>query len=298
MSSAKNPIKLAPEKQQLVLLSGLSGSGKTIALHALEDLNYYCVDNLPSGLLQAFILQILEQPARYPAVAVAIDARDRSEDLGNIPRWLSKLADKGINSHLLFLTANRKTLLQRFSETRRRHPLTCADITLPTALDLEQEILVPLKCAADHVIDTSDINLHQLRRQIAKLTQHKQSEEMTLVLQSFAFKHGIPEDLDFLFDVRCLPNPHWETQLRSQCGRDQAVIDWLGSDAMTCEYLADTFTFLDCWLEKFAESQRSYITIGIGCTGGQHRSVYLAEQLAEQLKGKFHKLQLVHRELE
>ncbi|MCF6262824.1 MAG: RNase adapter RapZ [Xanthomonadales bacterium] len=299
MSSAIKASKQAPEKQQLVLLSGLSGSGKTIALHALEDLNYYCVDNLPSGLLQAFILQILEQPERYPAVAVAIDARDRSEDLGNIPRWLSKLADKGIDSHLLFLTASRKILLQRFSETRRRHPLTSAIITLPTALDLEQEILAPLKCAADHVINTSDINLHQLRRQIARLiTQHKQSETMTLVLQSFAFKQGIPEDLDFLFDVRCLPNPHWETQLRSQCGRNQAVIDWLGSDEMTLEYLADTFAFLNRWLEKFVESQRSYITIGIGCTGGQHRSVYLAERLAEQLRGKFKKLQLVHRELE
>lgn len=298
MDSAETASKQAPENQQLVLLSGLSGSGKTIALHALEDLHYYCVDNLPSGLLQAFILQILEQPERYPAVAIAIDARDRSEDLYNIPHWLSKFAAKGIDSHLLFLTANRKVLLQRFSETRRRHPLTGAETTLPSALNLEQEILAPLKAAADHVVDTSDINQHQLSRQIAKLTRRDQSEAMTLVLQSFAFKHGIPQDLDFLFDVRCLPNPHWEPQLRNHNGRDQCVIKWLGKDNMTREYLADISTFLDCWLEKFAASQHSYITIGIGCTGGQHRSVYLAERLAERLKGKFEKLQLVHRELE
>ena len=298
MSSADKPPQEPALQQQLVLLSGLSGSGKTIALHALEDLDYYCVDNLPSGLLQAFIKQILENPQRYSSVAVAIDARDRSEDLASVPDWLSRLADKGIESKLLFLTADRKTLLQRFSETRRRHPLTGDNITLPAALDLEREILEPLKTAADFIIDTSDINLHQLRRQIAKLTRHDQSAEMTVILQSFAFKHGVPQDLDFLFDVRCLPNPHWESQLRSLSGRDQAVMDWLGADAMACDFLADTNAFLQRWLDKFAASQRSYITIGIGCTGGQHRSVYLVEQLGVLLSGKTQKIQLVHRELE
>lgn len=298
MSSSQQPPEPIALKQQLVLLSGLSGSGKTIALHALEDLDYYCVDNLPSGLLQAFIIQILDQPLRYQSVAVAIDARDRSQDLGNIPGWLSRLADRGIESKLLFLTADRKTLLQRFSETRRRHPLTGRNVTLPAALDLEREILKPLKTSADFIIDTSDINLHQLRRQIAKLTRHEQSTQMTLVFQSFAFKHGIPQDLDFLFDVRCLPNPHWESQLRSLSGCDRPVIEWLANDDMTTDYLADTSAFLGRWLDKFAASQRSYVTIGIGCTGGQHRSVYLAERLAELLSGKTQKVQVVHRELE
>ncbi len=298
MNDADQIPKKTELNQRLVLLSGLSGSGKTIALHALEDIDYYCVDNLPSGLLQAFINQILEHPKRYPSVAVAIDARDRSEDLSKIPGWLSKLAAKGIQSQLLFLTADRKTLLHRFSETRRRHPLTQADITLPDALDLEREVLEPLESAADYIIDTSDINLHQLRRQISKLSRHEQSPEMTLILQSFAFKHGVPQDLDFLFDVRCLPNPHWEPKLRSLNGRDGAVIDWLGNDAMTTEYFNDIAAFFKTWLDKFTANQRSYITIGIGCTGGQHRSVFLVEKLATTFAGKKQKVQIVHRELE
>ena len=285
-------------QQQLVLLTGLSGSGKTVALHALEDLDYYCVDNLPSGMLQIFIRQILDQPQRYPAVAVAIDARDRSQDLSSVPSWLRQLKSEGIDSQLIFLTAEDKILLQRFSETRRRHPLTQTDITLPMALELEREILQPLAVAASYTIDTSDINLHQLRRQIAKLCRPDSHTQMTLVLESFAFKHGIPQDIDFLFDARCLPNPHWNPELRGHTGQDQAVQNWLNSEPLVVEYLADTFHFLKRWLTEFADSQRSYITIGVGCTGGQHRSVYLVEKLKPLLLQYYPSIQKVHRELE
>lgn len=286
-----------PEVQHLVLLSGLSGSGKTIGLHALEDLNYYCVDNLPSALLQAFLKQILENPKRYPLVAIAIDARDRNQDLLHISEWLANLDPEQIKTQLIFLTADRKTLFQRFSETRRRHPLTEAETALPAAMDKEQDILKPIKNAADFVIDTSDINLHQLRQQIWKLVSSNNSSNMTVILQSFAFKHGVPQDLDFLFDARCLPNPHWEPQLRSSTGKDDAVANWLGNDPLTSAYLNDIEALLKRWLETFARTQRSYITIGIGCTGGQHRSVYLVEQLAKLLGEQQNSVQTFHREL-
>ncbi len=283
--------------QHLVLLSGLSGSGKTIGLHALEDLNYYCVDNLPSALLQAFLKQILDNPERYPLIAIAIDARDRKQDLVHIPEWLQQLNSEQIQTQLIFLTADRKTLVQRFSETRRRHPLTEARTALPAAMVKEHEILRPLKNAADCVIDTSDINLHQLRQQIWKLVSANNNSNMTVMLQSFAFKRGVPQDLDFLFDVRCLPNPHWESQLRSLNGRDDAVVDWLGNNSLTSAYLNDIETLLNRWLKVFIQTQRSYITIGIGCTGGQHRSVYLVEQLAKSLGGQHGNVQTYHREL-
>ena len=283
-------------RQTLVVVSGLSGGGKSTALHALEDLGFYCVDNLPAVLLKEFSRQMVANPELYSRVALGIDARSRGPELTEIPGWLDELQQSRIHCQLLFLTADAKDLIKRFSETRRRHPLTSDTCALPRAIEWESEILETLKSRADWVIDTSDTNIHELRRQVWKCVGGD-SDPTTIVLESFAFKRGIPQDVDFVFDARNLPNPHWVDGLRSQTGLDSDVQKWLENDQTVNSMYSDIEKFLLSWLPQFRDSQRSYVTVGIGCTGGRHRSVYLVERLKGRFETRFDRVITHHRDL-
>jgi UPF0042 nucleotide-binding protein len=282
--------------KHLVLVTGLSGAGKSTALRALEDLGYNCVDNLPAALLRDFAEHVSHGPA-YSRVALGIDARSPEQDLTDIPRWLDSLAGSGIACQMLFLEADSKAIIKRFSETRRRHPLTGDVNALPQAIRKESALLSGLRERADWVIDTSDTNLHQLRRQVWKCID-ADNESMTIVLESFAFKRGVPQDVDFIFDARILPNPHWVDSLREYSGLDEPVRKWLEKDPAVERMIGDVLGFLKTWLPEFRDSQRSYVTVGIGCTGGRHRSVYLVDRLAAGLGEEFGEVLIHHRELQ
>jgi len=283
--------------QKLILVTGLSGGGKSTALRALEDLGYYCVDNLPAALLPEFAQQIKSNPARYSMAALGVDARSPGKDLEEIPAWLKKLEASGLDSQMLFLTADSRAIIKRFSETRRRHPLTSDSISLPQAIAKESDLLSSLQSRADWVIDTSDTNIHQLRRQVWKCAG-SDDDTMTIVLESFAFKRGVPQDVDFIFDARILPNPYWVEDLRELSGRDDAVGQWLEQDRAVTGMQSDILTFLRTWLPEFQHSQRSYVTVGIGCTGGRHRSVYLVDRLARGLETDYKNVLIHHREMQ
>jgi len=288
---------MSAASQKLILVTGLSGGGKSTALRALEDLGCYCVDNLPAALLPEFAEQIKRNPSRYSKVALGVDARSPGQDLEEIPRWFKQLAMAGLECRLLFLTADVTAIIKRFSETRRRHPLTTDKQALPQAIQNEKILLAPLQEEADWVIDTSDTNIHQLRRQVWKCAGNE-NDTMTIVLESFAFKRGVPQDVDFIFDARILPNPHWVDELREYSGSDLPVIEWLERDEAVNGMFNDILQFLRNWLPKFQLSQRSYVTVGIGCTGGRHRSVYLVDRLAAGLGRDFGHTLIHHRELQ
>ena len=278
--------------QDVIIVSGRSGGGKSTALNALEDLGYYCIDNLPGAMLPDFEPQISANPDLYRKVALGIDARSRESDLQVVLDWMSSLRERGINCKLLFVTADKPVLIKRFSETRRRHPLTGSDKVLSDAIENEKQLLKPLYRHADQVIDSSNTNIHQLRRQVWDFVDRR-SGSLTIVLQSFAFKLGVPAEVDFMFDARILPNPYWQEGLRELTGKDEAVRLWLESNQDVLKMTQDIQNFMNTWLPAFQKSQRSYVTIGIGCTGGKHRSVYLAEKLAASL-GKGNGNVLVH----
>ena len=280
------------KSQDVIIVSGMSGSGKSTALNALEDLGYYCIDNLPGAMLPDFGPQISANPELYKRVALGIDARSRESDLQVILDWMDLLRNENVDCKLLFITADKPVLIKRFSETRRRHPLTGSDRVLSDAIENETELLESLRHHADQVIDSSHINIHQLRRQVWDFVDRR-SSGLTIVLQSFAYKKGVPHDVDFMFDVRILPNPYWQDELKALTGKDEAVREWLENDQRVLKMTQDIHGFMNTWLPAFKNEQRSYVTIGIGCTGGRHRSVYLAEKLASSL-GKDHKNVLVH----
>ncbi len=286
---------------EVVLITGMSGSGKSVALHALEDAGYYCVDNLPPELLQAFVA--LEQQHRAGRVAIAMDVRSATS-LPQVPTQLAELHQQGVQINPLFLDATTETLVRRFSETRRMHPLTRQTAgsnveerkrALVEAIELERELLSDLREQA-HVIDTSMIRSSQLQGYVKSLISAPASQ-LTLVFESFAFKRGIPVDADYVFDVRMLPNPHYEPTLRDLTGRDEPVAAYLREQAEVTQMLGDIRRFLDAWLGALARDHRSYVTVAIGCTGGQHRSVYLVEQLAGLFTGQWVTLKR-HRELD
>ena len=284
-------------ERHLVLVTGLSGGGKSTALRAIEDLGYYCVDNLPAALLPEFATQIKHGTAIYARVALGIDARSPEQDLREIPAWLEGLSGSGIDCRMLFLDADNKAIIKRFSETRRRHPLTSESRALPQAIERENALLAGLRQRADWVIDTSDTNIHQLRRQVWKCIDAG-NDSMTIVLESFAFKRGVPQDVDFIFDARILPNPHWVDSLRDFSGLDEPVRQWLDQDESVERMITDVLQFLKTWLPEFRHSQRTYVTVGIGCTGGRHRSVYLVDRLAQGLGQDFGAVLIHHRELQ
>lgn len=287
---------MAGGERKLVLVTGLSGGGKSTALRALEDLGCYCVDNLPAGLLPEFVRQISSRDdAEYGRVAFGVDARSPGRDLSEIPAWLDALEAEGVHCQLLFLTAETPAIIKRFSETRRRHPMTGDEQSLPQAIGAEKALLEPLNDRADWVIDTTETNIHQLRRQVWKCVGGE-NEAMTVVLESFAFKRGVPQDVDFIFDARILPNPYWVESLRELTGLDEPVRNWLEKDEAVQRMVADVLGFLKNWLPEFQNSQRSYVTIGIGCTGGRHRSVYLVNRLAGELGETYRDVVVHHRE--
>ncbi len=280
----------------MVVVSGLSGSGKTLALHALEDLGYYCIDNLPGGLLAGLVDEIRSSPSRYARVAIGIDARTGQDGLERLITLLDdKAADLGFR--LLFLEADTSVLARRFSETRRRHPLGETS-GLAAAIASERELLKPLRERADWIINSTDTNVHQLRRQVLRSVGQAGSGGLrSVVLESFGFKNGVPLDMDFLFDARCLPNPHWIADLRPRTGLDSEVRNWLEQHERVDHFYSDVLGFIQRWLPAMAEDQRSLLTIAIGCTGGQHRSVYLVNRMGQALEAAGHRVIINHREL-
>jgi len=283
---------------KLIVISGVSGSGKSTALNVLEDLDYYCIDNLPVGLLPAFAEQMHAAPTSVENIAVGIDARNLPAELHRFSYILGQLINKGIICEIVFLDADDDILIKRFSETRRKHPLTIDQIPLIDAIKQERILLEPISSRADLYIDTSFTNLHQLRDQVRDRISNKDTAKLSLLFESFGYKHGVPIDADFVFDVRCLPNPHWEPKLRQLTGNDKAVADYLGQHQQVEEMFTDINRFLHTWVPQFEDDNRSYMTVAIGCTGGQHRSVYLARRLTDVFKAERDNVSVRHRDLE
>lgn len=283
---------------KLVIVSGLSGSGKSIVLHTLEDLNYYCIDNLPVGMLRALAEQFGgSDGTRVEKAAVGIDARNQPRDLQHFAQIVEQLEDSGLDCEIFFVHAGDETLLQRFSETRRKHPLTRDGITLAEAIELERRLLSPIAERADMQIDTTRTNVHQLRDLVRERVERRSPRALSLLFQSFGFKHGLPGDADFVFDLRCLPNPHWEAELRPLTGLDERVGAYLSTEPEVVKMLEQITDFLDFWIPRFEAENRSYLTVALGCTGGQHRSVYLAERLAAHFRKTRQHVSTRHREL-
>ena len=281
----------------LVIVSGMSGSGKSVALNTFEDLGYYCVDNLPAELLPEFVRRMLANANPPEKIAVGIDARSLG-DLTDVPEALSRIGAMGLDPKLLFFETADDTLLRRYADTRRRHPLSHLGLVLADAISLERQALKPLRQIADSVIDTSTLNVHQMRRQL--LTDYGLSGAgLSLLFESFAYRRGVPADADFVFDARVLPNPHWDARLRPLSGRDADVRDYLESEPDVLAYVGQVQGFLDTWLPKLQSDTRSYVTVAFGCTGGRHRSVYLAERLARHCRESgWVEVATFHRELD
>lgn len=286
------------DERRLLIVSGLSGAGKTIALHALEDAGFYCVDNLPVGILPAFASYIEQQELPlYRRVAVGIDARNHAAAIAELPACLDALRGGVLRVELIFVDASDDTLLARFSETRRKHPLSAEGVTLTEAIRQERELLDPIILRADLRIDTTRTSVAQFRKSIREMITRRQAETLALQFRSFGFKKGVPSDADFVFDVRCLPNPYWEPGLRELSGRDVAIARFLESSPLVNEMISDIAGFLDTWLSRFEDVNRSYLTVAFGCTGGRHRSVYVAERMARHFAARGKSAALSHRDL-
>lgn len=283
---------------KLIIVSGMSGSGKSVALNVLEDLGYYCIDNLPLGLISAFALQLSDEAyAQMDKFAIGIDARNVADQLAKFPEVLTSLQQMGIECETFFLQAQSESLVKRFSETRRKHPLSDDQTPLGEALKHEYRLLEPIHDSADLLIDTTHTNIHQLRDIIVNRVASKGSRSMSILLLSFGFKHSTPTDADYIFDVRCLPNPHWIPELRASTGMDANVQDYLEQHKSVADMYEDIRSFLLRWIPEFIANNRSYMTIAIGCTGGQHRSVYMTERLASSLLQQYPQVMIRHREL-
>lgn len=283
--------------RRLIIVTGMSGAGKTTVLNVLEDLSYYCIDSLPIGLAPELFSQIrsAEQPL-YENVAIGIDARNPADALTSFPRVLRQQQSSELAVELVFVEAGDEALLRRFSETRRKHPLSATEVSLTAAIHEERRLLGPLAEHADLRIDTSRTSVHQLRALVRERVAQRQANIMSVQLISFGFKHGLPADADFVFDVRCLPNPHWEPRLRDFSGRDPPVIEFLEAAPLVHDMTAQLRAFLDAWLSRFEADQRSYLTVAVGCTGGHHRSVYIVERLASHLSSQGRHVLVTHRD--
>ncbi len=278
-----------------IFVSGRSGSGKTVALRALEDQGYYCVDNIPIKLIPDLLNQTENQ---YPELAVGVDARNvpaTTEEFDEIMQFLQR---KDKEFQVIYIDATDPTLLKRFSETRRRHPLTAEGLSLTEAISEEKKRLEPVARYAQLVIDTTNKTPHDLCETIVNRVLGEKETRLSLLFQSFGFKNGAPNDADFVFDARCLPNPYWEVSLRGFNGTNQEIIDYLEEKTYVQEYFWQLKTFLHTWIPRFEEGNRNYLTIAIGCTGGQHRSVYMAEKLAKYFSSLYRDIQIRHRELD
>lgn len=274
-------------EKRLIIVSGLSGAGKTIALHALEDLGYYCIDNLPVGFLRPVVAEIVdgaEQPGQGHLLAVGIDARNRASDLAGLPALIQEFRDRDISTDVVFIQASQDVLLKRYSESRRRHPLVENGGELRDAIRTEREILAEVVNTADLIIDTSQTSIYELAETIRKRVDRRQKRTLSVLIESFGFKHGIPADADFVFDLRALPNPYWTLKLRGMTGLDPEVIRFLDTAENVNDMHDDIVAFLSRWIPRWKSAGRGYLTIAIGCTGGQHRSVYMTERVSRSLK--------------
>ena len=283
---------------RLIVISGLSGSGKSVALHVLEDLGFYCIDNIPVALLRSFVDEILpRRDAAFENVGVGLDARSRASDIAEIPELIHKMRADGLACEMIFLQAEDAVLLSRFSDTRRKHPLASKDTSLEEAIAKERELLGPLINSAELIIDTTGMTVYGLREQIRDRIGARDEGTLSIVVESFGYKHGLPANADFVFDVRCLPNPYWQPHLRHLSGKDAAVVEFLDSQPLVQKMIADIVEFLEQWIPRYQDFQRSYLTVAIGCTGGLHRSVYVAERVARRLTGAHGPIRTQHHEL-
>lgn len=286
------------KQKRLIIVSGLSGSGKSVALHVLEDLGYYCIDNLPAALLKAAVEEVTAGVGKKRSlVAVGIDARNRRKDLKALPKLISEFRGQDILTDVLFLQADDEILLKRYSESRRRHPLSGKGAALRAAIDAEREMLSAVTNSADLIIDTSRTSIYELSDTIKERVDRRQATTMSVLLESFGFKYGIPADADFVFDMRCLPNPYWTVELRGLTGLDTEVSDFLNGHDNFVAMHDDILAFLKRWIPEYRNAHRGYLTIAIGCTGGQHRSVCMVEQLAESLRAHGDVISTRHNEL-
>jgi UPF0042 nucleotide-binding protein len=265
---------------RLIFVSGLSGAGKSVALHMLEDIGYYCIDNLPAALLKTFVSHTINsKESLYERVAVGLDARNSTQEITGVPAVIDELKRSGVRCEILFLAASDDELLRRFSETKRRHPMASEGTALREAIALERRVLEPMVYAADLVLDTTRMGVHDLRDVILRRVEQRTAGKLALTFESFGFKYGLPADSDFVFDARTLPNPYWDPVLRSLSGRDPEVIRYLEGQTSVKRLLEDIGNFVEARIPEHQAANRRYLTIAIGCTGGQHRSVYLVEQL-------------------
>jgi len=282
---------------RIIIISGRSGSGKSTALHVMEDAGFYCIDNLPAGLLPPLVESMTQSVEQPTGIAVSIDARNMTEDLVRFPQILADVKAFNVTCEVVYLDADDNTLITRFSETRRKHPLSNQHAGLQEAIAHEKILLEPIIELADITIDTTTLNIYELNEFIRqRITQHN-TPGLAILFQSFGFKGGVPVDADFVFDVRCLPNPHWRKELREFSGLEEPVITFLQQQPPVQNMLADIRNYLEHWLPSFAASSRTYLTVAIGCTGGKHRSVFISEALQKYFSGKFENVQVRHREL-
>jgi len=282
---------------RLIIVSGLSGSGKSVALDVLEDLGFYCIDNVPAALLGGLITETIEaRDALYDNIAVGVDARNRAADLQSLPGLLSTLKVQGVTCEIVFLHAEDQVLLQRYRETRRRHPLRNQTMSLQDAISEERDLLGPVTYAADLIIDTTTTSIHELRETLRQRISRDQ-RGLSIQIESFGFKHGVPYDADFVFDARCLPNPYWEPDLRAQNGKGPEIVEFLSGNDVTERLYKDILGFLRNRIPEYTAHNRNYLTAAIGCTGGQHRSVYLAERVVAALRQDYEGVLLRHNQL-
>ncbi|QOW22747.1 RNase adapter RapZ [Lysobacter avium] len=308
MDKTENDLPTPPTDEKplaeaaLVIVSGMSGSGKSVALKTFEDLGYYCVDNLPAELLPAFVRAATANLAETETakLAVGIDVRTSHRDLASIPGWLAELGKLGMDPRVIFLETRDDILIKRYADTRRRHPLSHLGLALADAIALERQVLRPLRQLADSQLDTSDLNVHQMRRHIITRFALGDTSTVSLLFESFAYRHGVPADADFVFDARCLPNPHWDPGLRPLSGRDAPVAEFFANQPLVNEFADQVGALLETWLPRLhTDTSRSYITVAFGCTGGRHRSVYLAERMARAAREQgWDEVAVHHRELD
>lgn len=283
---------------RIVVLSGLSGSGKSVALHMLEDLSYYCIDNIPAALLKPFIAHAVRNPERtYERAAVGLDARNTAAEIATVPQLIDELRRSGLDCQVVFLTAADEVLLRRFAETRRTHPMSRHNLDLRGAMAMERQLLEPMVHAADLVIDTSHLGVHGLRDLVRRRIGEPDGGRLSITFESFGFKQGIPGDADFVFDARSLPNPYWEPTLRNLTGQDAEVIRFLEGHTDVAALIEDIAAFIRARIPEYLASNRSYLTVAIGCTGGQHRSVYIVDRLVAGLSRDFEHVRARHNEL-
>jgi len=283
---------------RLIIVSGLSGSGKSVALHLLEDVGFYCIDNVPAALLDSVISQIAATgDPFYENLAVGVDVRSRAADLESLPELIRRFRGLGIRCEIVFLHASEDSLLKRYAESRRPHPLSAQGMSLREAITRERELLGPVMAAAELIIDTSQTSIYQLRDAVRGRVGLRTEPGLSILIESFGYKHGIPLDADFVFDLRCLPNPYWELSLRPLTGRDAQVIAYLDAQPAVQEMYRDILGFLQRWIPRYADFSRNYLTVALGCTGGQHRSVYMADKLATELARQHQQVLIRHTEL-